>query len=66
MREAAARGGKLAARGTGRWWPDSAQPAGPAGLSTSCLDTISAFNPADLVVTVGAGTPLDRLQARLA
>jgi glycolate dehydrogenase FAD-binding subunit len=66
VREAAGRGTTLAVRGSGNWWPAPSWAAAPAALSTAALDTISAFNPADLVVTVGAGTPLDRLQSRLA
>ena len=62
VRAAAGRGVALRVRGAGSWWPD-----GDAGsvLSTQHLDTISEFNPADLVVTVGAGVPLDTLGAAL-
>jgi glycolate oxidase FAD binding subunit len=35
-------------------------------VSVAALDAISEFNPADLVVSVGAGIPLDRLAAQLA
>ncbi|OYV68555.1 MAG: hypothetical protein B7Z72_08110, partial [Gemmatimonadetes bacterium 21-71-4] len=64
VRDAAGRGAALAVTGSRAWWPDN--QAGVELLSTAHLDTISAFNPADLVVTVGAGAPLDRVAARLA
>ncbi len=51
-------------RGAGRWWTDA--PAGCDVLATTGLDAISDFNPADLVVTVGAGASLAALNARLA
>jgi glycolate oxidase FAD binding subunit len=50
-------------RGSGAWWTDA--PQGVTLLSAAGLDTISDFNPADLVVTAGAGTRLDRLAACL-
>lgn len=63
--QAAAAGGlALHVRGAGRWWPDA--PPGSAVVSTSRLDAVSDFNPTDLVVTAGAGAPLDRLAERLA
>jgi glycolate oxidase FAD binding subunit len=62
---AAGRGGApVEVRGAGTWWPDA--PSGVTLISAAGLDTISDFNPADLVVTAGAGTPLDRLAACLA
>ena len=62
VRAAADRGAALRVRGAGLWWPDAAD----AGvLSTSRLDTISDFNPADLVVTVGPGAALGALDAAL-
>ncbi len=64
VREAAARRATVAVAGSGAWWPGT--PPGAERLSTARLDTISAFNPADLVVTAGAGVRLDRLAADLA
>jgi len=64
VRAAAGRRGKLEVRGSRSWWSDSAP--GVEVVSAAGLDTVSDFNPADLVVTVGAGVPLDRLAARLA
>ncbi len=64
VRDAARGGAAVAVTGSGGWWtdvPDDAQR-----ISTARLNAISAFNPADLVVTAGAGTPLDRLAERLA
>lgn len=61
---AAAGGVPLYVRGAGRWWPDA--PPGSDVVSTAALDAVSDFNPTDLVVTVGAGTPLDALAKRLA
>ena len=54
----------LEVRGSQGWWTDA--PPGVELISVAGLDAVSDFNPADLVVTVGAGTPLDRLAARLA
>ena len=64
VRAAAERRTVLAVRGSGNWWTDV--PPGARTLPVAGLDAISDFDPADLVVTVGAGTPLDRLAARLA
>jgi glycolate oxidase FAD binding subunit len=64
VRAAAGRGGALEVRGSRSWWTDV--PAGVEVISAAGLDAVSDFNPADLVVTVGAGVPLDRLAARLA
>ena len=64
VREAAAGRTTLAVRGSGGWWHEP--PPGATLLPTAALDEVSAFDPADLVVTVGAGTPLDRLGERLA
>lgn len=63
LRAAAERGASLHVRGAGCWWPDA--PAAEI-VSTAALDTVSDFNPADLVVTVGAGVPLGVLDAALA
>lgn len=63
VRAAVERGAPLHVRGAGCWWTDA--PDADI-LSTRRLDTVSDFNPTDLVVTVGAGTPLDALAARLA
>ena len=62
--DAATHRATLAVRGSQGWWTDA--PPGVELVSTAGLDGISDFNPADLVVTVGAGTPLDRLAGRLA
>jgi glycolate dehydrogenase FAD-binding subunit len=64
VRDAAHGGAAVAVTGSGGWWTDV--PDDVRRISTSRLDTISAFNPADLVVTAGAGAPLDRLAERLA
>jgi len=64
VRAAAGRGAPVEVRGSGEWWTDI--PSGVALISVAGLDAVSDFNPADLVVTVGAGTPLDRLAACLA
>ena len=64
VRAAAAEGAPLAVRGSGSWWTDA--PADARALSIAGLDAVSDFDPADLVVTVGGGAPLDRLAARLA
>jgi len=63
IRDAAARRAALAVRGSGSWWTDV--PPDVEVVTTTRLDSVSDFNPADLVVTVGAGTPLDRLAATL-
>jgi glycolate oxidase FAD binding subunit len=63
VRAAAERGAALRVRGAGSWWPDADDDE---TLSTAALDTVSDFNPADLVVTVGAGVPLGTLAATLA
>lgn len=64
VRDAAGRGAPVAISGSGGWWVGT--PAGAERISTARLDTISAFHPADLVVSVGAGVPLDRLTEQLA
>ena len=64
VRDAAARRAALAVRGSGGWWTEPAP--GAEVVTVAGLDAISDFNPADLVVTTGAGVPLDRLAARLA
>jgi len=63
--EAGARSGtKFHVRGAGQWWTDV--PEGCDVVSASALDGVSDFNPADLVVTAGAGAPLATIAARLA
>ena len=62
--DAATRRVALAVRGSRSWWTDA--PADAELVTAAALDGISDFNPADLVVTVGSGTPLDRLGERLA
>jgi glycolate oxidase FAD binding subunit len=64
LQAAAGAGAALHVRGAGQWWPDA--PPDASLVSLAALDTISDFNPADLVVTAGAGTRLDALAARLA
>jgi len=64
IRAAVGRGTPVEVRGSGEWWTDA--PPGVTLISTAGLDTISDCNPADLVVTAGAGMPLDRLAASLA
>jgi glycolate oxidase FAD binding subunit len=64
VRAAGGRRSPIEVRGSAEWWSDA--PPGVTLISTAGLDTISDFNPADLVVTAGAGTPLDRLAACLA
>ncbi len=63
VRAAAERGAALHVCGAGCWWPEAPEAE---VVSTNRLDTVSDFNPADLVVTVGAGTPIGALAARLA
>jgi glycolate oxidase FAD binding subunit len=63
IRAAGGRGAPVEVRGSGTWWSDA--PPGVTLISAAGLDAISEFNPADLVVTAGAGTPLDRLAACL-
>jgi glycolate oxidase FAD binding subunit len=60
----ARRGATFHVRGAGQWWGDV--PAGCDVLTTSALDAVSDFNPADLVVSAGAGATLASLGARLA
>jgi glycolate oxidase FAD binding subunit len=57
-------GTRFHVRGAGRWWADA--PEGCDVLTTSALDAVSDFNPADLVVSAGAGATLASLAARLA
>ena len=63
VRAAAERGAALRVRGAGTWWSDASEHD---VLSTDRLDAISDFNPADLVVTVGAGASLGALDVALA
>jgi glycolate oxidase FAD binding subunit len=63
--EAGARSGAtFHVRGAGQWWTDA--PERCDVLTTSAFDAVSDFNPTDLVVTAGAGTPLATLAAKLA
>jgi glycolate oxidase FAD binding subunit len=64
LKAGAGRRARLHVRGAGLWWPDA--PADAEVVSVAALDAVSDFNPADLVVTSGAGTPLDALTSRLA
>ncbi len=64
IRAAAEHATPLEVRGSQGWWTDA--PRSVELISLAGLDAVSDFNPADLVVTVGAGTRLDRLAARLA
>lgn len=64
VRDAAAAGRRLFPRGSGTWWPDEPPHAVPLDLTAS--DAITRFDVADLVATVGAACPLDRLSAQLA
>ena len=64
VRAALAAGARLAPRGAGTWWPDPA--AGAVPLELSGIAHVAALEPADLVVTAGAGCRLDALDARLA
>jgi glycolate oxidase FAD binding subunit len=64
LAERARSGARVHVRGAGQWWPDA--PAGSAILTTTALDAVSDFNPADLVVSAGAGVTLASLAARLA
>jgi glycolate oxidase FAD binding subunit len=57
-------GWKIRIEGQGTWLPSDA-PADLA-VSTRALDQVVTVNPADLVATVQAGTPLDGLRRRLA
>jgi len=64
VRRAVARGTRLAPRGAATWWPERAPGTEPLDLAD--LAHVSVLEPADLVVTVGAGCRLDALAARLA
>ena len=64
VRRAIADGARLQPRGAGTWWPDPAP--GVRALDLSALHEVSRLEPADLVVTAGAGCRLDDLAARLA
>ena len=64
LQAGARNGATFHVRGSGQWWTDAA-PACEI-LTTSALDAVSDFNPADLVVTAGAGAPLATIAARLA
>jgi glycolate oxidase FAD binding subunit len=64
VRSAIERGARLAPRGAGTWWPDGPPAAEPLDLSP--IGHVAGLEPADLVVTAGAGCRLDALAARLA
>ena len=64
VRRALAEGTRLAPRGAGTWWPEGPPAAEPLDLSP--VSHIVALEPADLVVTAGAGCRLDVLGERLA
>ena len=64
VRRAIAAGTRLAPRGAGTWWPDG--PPGAEPLDLSPIAHIAGLEPADLVVTAGAGYRLDALAERLA
>jgi len=64
VRRALAAGSRLAPRGAGTWWPDGPPAAEPLDLSP--VSHIAGLEPADLVVTAGAGCRLDALSERLA
>ena len=57
-------GWKIRVEGHGTWLPSDA-PADLA-VSTRALDQVVSVSPADLVATVEAGTPMERLRRRLA
>ena len=64
IRRAIADAATVQLRGAGTWWPEI--PLGVRPLGLSHLNRISGLQPADLVVTAGAGCPLDALAATLA
>ena len=64
VRRALADGARLQPRGAGTWWTDLAPGARALDLST--LSDVARLDPADLVVTAGAGCRLDALASRLA
>jgi glycolate oxidase FAD binding subunit len=64
VRDAAAAGARLAPRGAATWWPEL--ELGAARLDLSPIAHVAAVEPADLVVTAGAGCRLDALGDRLA
>jgi glycolate oxidase FAD binding subunit len=64
VRRALSAGARLAPRGAGTWWPDRAPGTEPLDLSS--FTDVTGLEPADLVVTAGAGCRLDALAARLA
>jgi glycolate oxidase FAD binding subunit len=64
VRRAIAEGARLQPRGAGTWWTDLAP--GARALELGALNDVARLEPADLVVTAGAGCRLDALAARLA
>lgn len=64
VKRAAADRGRLFPRGAATWWPQA--PADATPLDLAGYRDISRFDAADLVVTVGAGSPRDELARRLA
>jgi glycolate oxidase FAD binding subunit len=64
VRRALAAGSRLAPRGAGTWWPEGPPDTEP--LDFSSVTHVTGLEPADLVVTAGAGCRLDALSERLA
>jgi len=64
VREAAGTGTRLAPRGAGRWWPETA--AGAAPLDAALEPRVTRLDAADLVATAGAGCSLAALDTALA
>ena len=67
LRDASSRGQGVFPVGAGHHQRVGAAPDGPEiALSTAGLSGVLRYDPEDLVVSVGAGTPLAQLQAELA
>lgn len=64
VRDAAARGARLAPRGAGHWWTEAA--AGAAALDCTLTSGVCRIDAADLVATAGGGCALAALDAALA
>ena len=65
VRRAAASLTRIHLRGAGGWWPPPEAPADGTVLSLAHVTHVTGLQPADLVVTAGAGVMLDRLAATL-
>jgi len=65
IRRAIAAGTRLRPRGAGTWWTDPGGGADARALRLAGLTHVTDLAPADLVVTVGAGCPLDALDRAL-